>query len=208
MTTRMFCDFKECGASVDYDNPTGWASIRLAFEAKTIFNGACCPRHREGAETAIRAMLQNIVKLERPAPAPLTISTMEEAAARAAHEANRAHCISIGDDSQVSWDDAPDWQKSSARLGVQGVIAGNGPRESHASWLAEKERTGWRFGETKDPEAKTHPCFVPYEELPPSQKAKDRIFVGVVRAMLGLDREGAAEVLALAAQGRDEEASS
>jgi hypothetical protein len=108
-----------------------------------------------------------------------------EAAAHAAHEANRAYCVATGDNSQPSWEDAPDWQKSSARCGVEGVIAGNGPRESHESWLAEKARTGWRFGETKDPEAKTHPCFVPYDELPDFQKAKDGIFVGVVRAVLG-----------------------
>ena len=31
-----------------------------------------------------------------------------EACARAAHEANRAYCIAIGDTSQPSWDDAPE----------------------------------------------------------------------------------------------------
>lgn len=35
------------------------------------------------------------------------------------------------------------------------------------------------------PEKKQHPCMVPYAELPPEQKAKDSIFVGVVRAMAG-----------------------
>lgn len=109
-----------------------------------------------------------------------------EAAARAAHEANRAYCLSIGDGSQPSWDDAPTWQRSSALLGVCGVIDGNGPRESHESWLREKAATGWKYGPVKDPEKREHPCFVPYDELPPEQAVKDRIFVGVVRAVLGL----------------------
>ncbi len=78
---------------------------------------------------------------------------------------NRAWCIAHGDLSQPAWDDAPEWQRSSAMTGVQGVIDGNGPRESHACWLAEKEATGWKFGPVKDPEAKEHPCFVPYDEL-------------------------------------------
>ena len=30
-----------------------------------------------------------------------------EACARAAHEANRAYCLALGDTSQPSWDDAP-----------------------------------------------------------------------------------------------------
>jgi hypothetical protein len=107
-----------------------------------------------------------------------------QAAARAAHEANRAWCLSHGDTSQVAWDDAPEWQRSSAIKGVEGVLAGNGPRESHAGWLAEKEATGWTYGPVKDPVAKTHPCMVPYDQLPPEQRAKDGIFVAVAQAML------------------------
>jgi hypothetical protein len=106
-----------------------------------------------------------------------------EACARAAHEANRAYCIAIGDTSQPSWDDAPQWQKDSAINGVDGVLKGNTPHESHVSWLAEKERTGWKYGPVKDPEKKEHPCFVAYDQLPPEQRQKDAVFVGTVRTM-------------------------
>lgn len=109
--------------------------------------------------------------------------TKIEACARAAHEANRAYCLAIGDTSQPSWDDAPDWQKSSARNGVKGALAGNTPEQSHESWLAEKRDTGWKFGPVKNPETKEHPCFVPYAELPPAQRAKDTIFTTVVRTV-------------------------
>jgi len=115
-------------------------------------------------------------------------NTKIDACARAAHEANRAYCIAIGDDSQPSWDEAPDWQKSSARNGVRGALAGSTPEQSHEGWLAEKVATGWRFGPVKDPEMKEHPCMVPYAELPQSQRAKDHIFTAVVRAIgAGLD---------------------
>lgn len=106
-----------------------------------------------------------------------------DACARAAHEANRAYCIALGDLSQPSWEAAPDWQKSSARQGVGGALAGNTPEQSHESWLAEKRAAGWKYGPVKDPEKKLHPCFMPYADLPPAQRAKDAVFVTVVRAM-------------------------
>lgn len=106
-----------------------------------------------------------------------------EACARAAHEANRAWCLAHGDTSQPSWDDAPEWQRSSALKGVAGALAGNTPEQSHAGWLAEKVATGWKFGPVKNPEAREHPCMVPYLMLPPEQRVKDSIFIGTVRAM-------------------------
>lgn len=111
------------------------------------------------------------------------ISRVSEACARAAHEVNRAYCIAIGDASQPSWDDAPEWQRASAIKGVRGAIEGNTPAESHAGWLAEKVAAGWVYGLTKDPEKKTHPCMVPYAELPPAQRQKDALYLSTVRAM-------------------------
>jgi hypothetical protein len=106
------------------------------------------------------------------------------ACARAAHEANRAYCLALGDGSQPPWENAPDWQRNSAVQGVHGVLAGNGPSESHAGWLAQKEADGWKLGPVKDPAKKEHPCMKSYDELPREQRRKDSIFVGTVRAML------------------------
>ena len=36
----------------------------------------------------------------------------------------------------------------------------------------------------KDPEAKTHPCMVPYECLPWEQRVKDYLFISVSKALL------------------------
>lgn len=108
------------------------------------------------------------------------------AAAIAAHTSNAAYCHSIGDASQLPWEEAPDWQKESALKGVLFIIENptSGPEQSHESWLKEKEATGWKYGPVKNPETKEHPCFVPYNELPFEQRVKDAIFQSVVRAML------------------------
>lgn len=107
--------------------------------------------------------------------------------ARVCHEVNRAYCAALGDHSQPVWEDAPDWQRQSALKGVEHML-GNPeakPSDSHESWLAEKRADGWKWGPVKDPDKKEHPCFVPFDELPPEQKAKDYIFQAVVRAIAG-----------------------
>ncbi len=117
----------------------------------------------------------------------ITMLTDVEKIAKVCHEVNRAYCISIGDNSQLPWDDSPDWQKESARKGVQFHIRNPdaGPEASHASWLEEKKATGWKYGAVKNVEKKEHPCFVFYHELPKEQRTKDLLFVAVVRTMTG-----------------------
>lgn len=102
-----------------------------------------------------------------------------------AHENNRTYCAAIGDHSQLPWEQAPEWQKLSALKGVAHILnnPNAGPGDSHRSWLAEKEADGWVFGEVKDAEAKTHPCMVPFDQLPPEQQMKDHLFVGIVRTL-------------------------
>lgn len=113
--------------------------------------------------------------------------------AKVCHEANRAYCESIGDHSQLSWEVAPDWQKSSAIKGVEFCIANpDAPASSnHDSWLEEKRKNGWKYGPVKDADKKEHPCFVPYDELPPEQKAKDYLFKAVCSALIPFINVGA-----------------
>ena len=106
------------------------------------------------------------------------------AAAKAAHECNRAFCIAIGDNSQVTWEWAEQWQRDSAINGVKGVIKGDGPVESHVTWCNEKYAAGWKFGPVKDAAKKEHPCLVPYNDLPVEQQEKDHVYVAVVKAVL------------------------
>jgi hypothetical protein len=105
--------------------------------------------------------------------------------AKVAHELNKAYCESIGDNSQPSWEDAPEWQKSSAINGVQFHLDNPDatPSASHISWLKQKKEEGWKYGEVKNAETKEHPCFVPYEQLPNEQKAKDYIFRQTIHSL-------------------------
>jgi hypothetical protein len=48
----------------------------------------------------------------------LRVITFEELA-RITHEANRTYCQALGDDSQLHWDNAPEWQRESALAGVK-----------------------------------------------------------------------------------------
>lgn len=120
--------------------------------------------------------------------------TDEQIIARAAHEVNRAYCKSLGDNSQPSWEDAPQWQWDSAMLGVKlhTENPGASPAASHESWMAQKVADGWIYGQEKRLDLKQHPCIVPFDALPVEQQAKDFIFQAVVhaaRAVIAADRE-------------------
>jgi hypothetical protein len=111
-----------------------------------------------------------------------------EQIAEVCHETNRAYCAVNGDNSQPSWDQAPEWQRTSAVNGVRFHLDNPDakPSHSHDEWLKEKAAGGWKFGPVKDAEKREHPCFVPYDELPEEQKAKDALFIGVVNALRGI----------------------
>lgn len=104
--------------------------------------------------------------------------------ARICHEVNRTWCELTGDYSQKPWDDAEDWQKQSTRDGVRYALEHPEatPEDQHVAWMQERAADGWKYGEVKDAEAKTHPCMVPYSDLPFEQRVKDHLFRAVVLA--------------------------
>jgi hypothetical protein len=102
--------------------------------------------------------------------------------AKTCHEANRAIQISHGDPNPSPiWDDAPEWQKESALQGVAHAAWGATHEQLHDEWRKFKYADGWSYGPEKDAECKTHPCLVPYDELPEEQKLKDRVFLAIVK---------------------------
>lgn len=106
-----------------------------------------------------------------------------EAIARAIHEANLAYCLANGDTSQPPWDEIEEWQRQSSRNAVMTALGGATPEQQHEAWMAERQAAGWTLGPVKDTATKTHPCLVPYDQLPPAQRAKDALVGGVARAM-------------------------
>jgi RyR domain len=108
-----------------------------------------------------------------------------EKIAKICHQANKAYCESIGDNSQLDWEQAPEWQRQSAINGVKFNLENreSPASASHDNWLKEKFNEGWIYGIKKDVDKKEHPCCVPYEELPEEQKTKDLLFKNIVLSM-------------------------
>lgn len=106
--------------------------------------------------------------------------------AQVIHAANRELQIIFGDPQpSPDWYDAPAYQREESTASVIEALAdpGRTPEQNHQGWMDRLAADGWRYGEAKNAEAKTHPCLVPWGELPEDQKQKDRLFIGIVRAL-------------------------
>lgn len=58
------------------------------------------------------------------------------------------------------------------------------PENQHDNWCKFKTAEGWVYGEVKDFDKKTHPCLVPYGELPVEQQRKDHLFASSLQIAL------------------------
>ena len=110
--------------------------------------------------------------------------TVEEIA-KVCHEANRAYCQALADNSQPTWEDAPEWQKSSAISGVNFHLTypEATPDLSHKRWYELKFAEGWKYGPVKRADKKEHPCMVHFRALPEDMKVMDCLFKAVVDAL-------------------------
>jgi len=57
-----------------------------------------------------------------------------------------------------------------AILEVRELLAKN----THETWAAQRLAEGWQYGAERNDALKTHPCLIPYEDLPESEKQYDR----------------------------------
>ncbi len=101
--------------------------------------------------------------------------------AKVCHEINYAYCRAI-DDPCSYWCHLNDELRQSICDGVRNAMTGVTPKESHDHWFESRFKDGWRYGE-RDDRDKKHPNMVTYEELPESQKSKDKIFLAVVEGL-------------------------
>ena len=112
-------------------------------------------------------------------------SPMHEFVARLCHEVNRSYSAAIGESKILPmWEDLELEFKYSALRGV-GYVATNDDatgRDMHDAWLVDKRNAGWRYGDVKSVDNKTHPNMVPYDQLHTTQQAKDAIFLTICRA--------------------------
>lgn len=114
--------------------------------------------------------------------------------ARICHAANAELCLINGDDTQLPWSEASQGIRDSALAGVEYRAANpdGSPQAQHDAWTWHKRAAGWVYGEVKDEAAKTHPCLIDYDALPPHQRAKDALFIGICDALLPLAQPPAA----------------
>ena len=60
-------------------------------------------------------------------------------------------------------------------------------RNVHEVWAETRMKQGWTYGEQRNDEGKTHPCLIPYEELPESEKEYDRnTAIGTLKLIMKL----------------------
>lgn len=57
----------------------------------------------------------------------------------------------------------------------------------HEVWAETRISQGWTFGEKRNDDLKTHPCLIPYEELPEEEKEYDRnTSIGTLKLIMKL----------------------
>jgi ryanodine receptor 2 len=57
----------------------------------------------------------------------------------------------------------------------------------HEVWSETRIQQGWTYGEQRNDELKTHPCLVPYEDLPEEEKEYDRnTSIGTLKLIMKL----------------------
>lgn len=110
-----------------------------------------------------------------------------EEIARVCHEANRALTCVIGDvPVQPEWNAAPEDMKISSIRGVVRVLTD--PKitsaQLHYEWARDHHNSGWTWGPTRDPVAKTHPAMVSWNELPEAVRKKDAVFRAIIGALM------------------------
>jgi hypothetical protein len=105
------------------------------------------------------------------------------AAARFVYEGARLQAIAV--DAPVvpePWSEreAPFREQFLEVIGRQcGPDRSHSPAGLHDDWVRAYEAMGWRYGEHRDREAKTHPDMVPFGELEQREQDKDAVFMAL-----------------------------
>ncbi len=108
--------------------------------------------------------------------------------AEVCHAANIVLQINTDDVVSDPWNELPPELQQSTINGVLMLFENpsTSPECLHENWKKDKEAAGYVYGKTKDDDKKTHPCLVPYGDLPKSQRDKDLLFKTICMAYIGI----------------------
>ena len=112
--------------------------------------------------------------------------------AQTVHAALSAWSVAHDQPAYPAWSEAEDWMRDSTRQSVREALAdpeGSAGRQ-HDQWVKQKADAGWRYGETKDADRKTHPMMVEFAELPDFEQRKDAIVIALAKALGTQRHEG------------------
>ncbi len=74
-----------------------------------------------------------------------------------------------------------DWDVENLKFSESGTEEGNEvtlmAKLEHEHWCQEKTAEGWKYGPEKDPDQKTNPSILPWDELPEAEKGKNKKYI-------------------------------
>lgn len=108
--------------------------------------------------------------------------------AEVCHNAVRAWMHLHGDPTYPTWLLSPGYMKRANISSVEFILTNPDStfQEIHGNWCSSKVKEGWKYGKVLNSHRKTHPCLIPYDELPPKQKGKNAIYKGIVLHLRGI----------------------
>ena len=101
--------------------------------------------------------------------------------AQECHNKNNELMMMNGEEQNGNWDSL---DRHTKFINLKSVIkALENPdltaKDMHDEWMNNKIADGWKYGDVKDPELKTHPLIIDYDLMKDVDKMKDQIFIDV-----------------------------
>jgi len=104
--------------------------------------------------------------------------------ARLVVNTNADYSLALGEQAVTYWDaTSPEVRASIIRGIISALRYDPTPAQNHQNFIDDRTKEGWTYGPEKNAEAKTHPDMIPFEQLPADQKAKNFIFLSLVKSL-------------------------
>lgn len=100
------------------------------------------------------------------------------------HLANNELMIANNETPCGNWDTLDSHLKQMTRDSVSVIIDKPNitAEDIHNTWMTNKAKDGWVYGDIKDANKKTHPLMIPFADMNAIDKAKDQSFIDIVNA--------------------------